>query len=106
MNEPLVEYATSREQILHLRKYVNRNSISVDADKETLIRMVEWCELNAGDERPYHPIHEADEGWMDYFEGEWALDRVEKNFWFYNPKILSAFMLRWSEYPLTRPTVE
>lgn len=103
MNEPLVEYATSREQILRLRKYVNAHSVVVGADRDVVKEMLNWCEENAGEERPYHPRHEADEGWMDYFEGEWACDRVERNFWFFNPKMLSAFMLRWSEYPMSRP---
>lgn len=66
--------------------------------------MIEWCIKNVGKERPYHPIHEAEEGWMDYFEGEWALDRTEMNFWFLDARMLSAFMLCWSEdYMMLRP---
>lgn len=105
MTDPLIDYEViAPDRRKRMRKLVNDNSVKVRCDRDSLKEMIEWCDENIGEERPYHPIHEADEGWMDYFEGEWALDRTEKNFWFFNARMLSAFMLRWSaDYVMERP---
>lgn len=42
-------------------------SINID-----LKEIVEWCNNNIGYKRLYHPIYEAEQGWIDYFDGEWA----------------------------------
>lgn len=68
--------------------------------------MIEWCVLNVGERRPNHPIHEAYEGWMDYFDGLWAVDylmidnlrgesRGHHSFWFARGKDKTLFSLIW-----------
>lgn len=37
-----------------------------------LNEIIDWCNSNIGCERLYHPIYEAEQGWIDYFDGEWA----------------------------------
>lgn len=105
MTDPLINYETiSLVRRQRICKLVNDNSVILKCSRDALNDTIEWCIENVGKERPYHPIHEAQGGWIDYFEGHWAVDRTERNFWFFDARMLSAFMLRWSnEYVMLRP---
>lgn len=64
--------------------------------------LVIWCRENIGEPRPHHPIFEAEDGWMDYFEGCWAVDylvnhdgRDVHSFWFEYDRDRTLFKLTW-----------
>ena len=80
--------------------WVNRHSVSVPFEKcHLLAQMKTWCEEHIGEERPYHPIWEAIEGWIDYFDGDWAFNNevVEEgfSFWFAKTRDQVRFQLTW-----------
>lgn len=64
-----------------------------------------WCLDTVGEQRPHHPLGEAEAGMMDYFDGEWACtnrfvrDRPDDenlyNFWFWTLRDATAFALRF-----------
>ena len=63
-----------------------------------LFDLIEWCSDNCGERRLYHPLYEAMEGWMDYFDGDWAYDDIGDDsisFWFSSKKHQAMFALRW-----------
>jgi hypothetical protein len=70
-------------------------------EMRALSDMATWCFEKIGSKRPYHPIHEAEEGWIDYFEGDWAADRIANDgdavmsFWFARREDLLLFKLTW-----------
>lgn len=85
-----------------LIEWTNNQCVIVRGDPVKLGEMVCWCEESAGERRPYHPIGEAKEGWMDYFEGEWAYEvhefhngNNEYNFWFWKQSIRMQFALKF-----------
>jgi hypothetical protein len=90
---------TDNYSIPDLIKWVMDHSVSVPEDRIDLVpQMVEWCEQNIGEQRPGHPLHEAQEGWIDYLEGDWAhewqfLGGV--SFWFWRKKDAVLFQLTW-----------
>lgn len=80
--------------------WVNRHSVSVPFEKSHLLeQMKTWCLEHVGEERPHHPIWEAIEGWIDYFDGEWAFNNevVEEgfSFWFERTRDQVQFQLTW-----------
>jgi hypothetical protein len=63
---------------------------------------VAWCEHKFGEQRPGNIIQEAEEGWLDYFDGDWQLmnDPCTSNtqfvIWFANKSDMAAYVLVWS----------
>lgn len=72
--------------------WVRRHSVTVSGDQ--LGEMQDWCSKNVGEDRGAHPIWEAHEGWIDYMEGDWALDG--DSFWFHRKTDMMKFMLTFS----------
>jgi hypothetical protein len=63
---------------------------------------IEWCIERFGPCRSHHPLREAQEGWIDFFEGHWAVTygvpeySTEKwLFWFEKDSDLIEFKLAW-----------
>lgn len=64
--------------------------------------MLAWCTDHIGPRRPHHPISEAESGWLDYFEGDWAVERLVDDhgdnvvsFWFARLEDQTLFKLAW-----------
>ena len=66
-------------------------------DHALLHTLCEWCKENIGERRLYHPIFEAQKGWIDYFDGKWAQTSIDDEYWFWfdraEDKVL--FNLTW-----------
>lgn len=74
----------------------------VTVDRSSIHRieeMVAWCKDNMGEQRPHHPIGEAEEGWLDYFDGDWAVTYDPNStgwlFWFEKKADRMLFQLTW-----------
>jgi hypothetical protein len=87
-----------KERFLRLARYVISTEVYFkqgnypDIDKQ-------WMLDNIGEQRHSHPYHEAEEGWIDYFEGEWAVDFTIGGYnfyWFANKKLTAIFVLMYS----------
>lgn len=75
-------------------------SVVVDRSRMSLLDdMKAWCRENVGEQRPYHPLGEAEEGWLDYFDGEWAITHDPNStgwiFWFGKKADRTLFQLTW-----------
>lgn len=61
--------------------------------------MKSWCMENVGEQRPHHPLGEAEEGWLDYFDGEWVVTYDPSSlswlFWFEKKADRTLFQLTW-----------
>lgn len=59
--------------------------------------IIKWCEENIGEDRCSHPIYEAEQGWLDYFEGDWAYTYEYEvvNFWIAKESHRVLFKLTW-----------
>lgn len=64
---------------------------------ELLHTLYVWCRENIGEQRPYHPIFEAQQGWIDYFDGKWAQTTINDEYWFWfdEPNDQMLFKLTW-----------
>ena len=79
----------SQEQINYLIA-LNKSQCVKLADTTNYEEAIKWCEDNLGERRICHPLVEAEEGYIDYFEGEWATSTqismfasfIEMSFWF------------------------
>jgi hypothetical protein len=104
----MVGYIDEDEQDLGLTARlvasIRRQCVSVPTSKDSaaLTEMRVWCYNNIGPRRPHHPIHEAEEGYIDYLEGNWAMGRdhtAEDNnsisFWFADSNDYTQFVLTW-----------
>lgn len=64
-----------------------------------LKELTEWCNTHIGEKRSYHPIYEAEQGWIDYFEGDWAytfyIEEEVHLFWIMLKEKRTAFAMRW-----------
>ena len=80
--------------------YVMAQCVVVDRSRmHSLTEMKAWCLENVGEQRPHHPLGEAEEGWLDYFDGAWAVD-YDRNgtgwlFWFEKKADRTLFRLKW-----------
>lgn len=56
-----------------------------------------WCLENIGEDRYSSPLAEAKEGWIDYIEGDWALDSDNESafIWFLRKQDLMKFQMVW-----------
>jgi len=66
-------------------------------DPGDLFRMTQWCEKHVGECRPGNIIQEAQEGWLDYFDGDWCDLRYDGKlvFWFAREQDRMEFLLSW-----------
>jgi hypothetical protein len=76
-------------------------SVPIPREKQSRIwEMKAWCGEKIGEMRPYHPLQEAQEGWLDYFDGDWAVDYNPHDtgwlFWFARKSDRVLFQLTWS----------
>jgi len=64
-----------------------------------LDEIVRWCTTNFGPERCQHPLIEAEEGQLDYYDGEWAFTTHSTQdgwlFWFGTKGSRALFLLTW-----------
>ena len=75
-----------------LINWVRNRSVDIPEHlNEKLIEMLNWCLENIGDDSGGHPMGEAQEGWIDYLEGDWAFE--DNSFWFYRKEDMMKFML-------------
>lgn len=88
-----------------LVEWVMNKCVIVPASSEKLMEMVNWCKENCKERRPHHPLYEAQEGWIDFFDGDWCytndgrVDPLEistYNFWFWNDSDRVEFVLRFT----------
>jgi hypothetical protein len=72
-------------------------STEITVSGERFDEMVKWLLENVGEERPYHPLEEAMEGYIDYFDGEWAMrwDQGTLKVWFWSKTQAAKFALFW-----------
>ncbi len=70
--------------------------------RANLVAMNTWCYTNIGPRRPSHPIHEAEQGFIDHLEGDWIWaqlydeeDNSIASFWFARAEDKTLFTLTW-----------
>ena len=77
------------DHINNLIKLIKSQCVEL-ADGNNYHDAIKWCEANIGEQRLFHPLNEAEEGYIDYFEGEWAIStsynpmfskNIEVSFW-------------------------
>lgn len=87
--------------------YINSTCVILQVEEENLKSILDWCNETFEEERPHHPMREAEEGWLDYFDGDWAYEQVHYDshphrdaisFWFDKKSKATLFKLKWSEY--------
>lgn len=82
---------------------IQSQNVNMDAryHKTNLTEVIKWCKFRFGTMRPHHPIFEAEDGWLDYFEGNWAMSFKPDGpgtvwmFWFEKQEDLVEFKLCW-----------
>lgn len=84
----------------HLIKNIRNQSVALPRGyKFELKELTEWCNTHIGEKRPYHPIYEAEQGWLDYFDGEWAYtfytDEEVHLIWIMRKEKRTEFAMRW-----------
>lgn len=69
-------------------------------DHELLSNLCEWCKEHVGKRRPHHPIYEAEQGWIDFFEGVWSCTTINNDYWFWfsNHTDRVLFKLTWDKH--------
>jgi hypothetical protein len=88
----------------HMVRWVDQSSVYVlrTRDDVGMDILMSWCESNAGEQRAHHPMSEAEQGWMDFFEGDWAVEIDEADpdywsFWFANKSVRVLFNMVWGQ---------
>lgn len=57
-----------------LIRWVAQECIELKVQSPEFLEQVSaWCESRWGEARAGNILHEAQEGWIDYFDGEWQL---------------------------------
>ncbi len=86
-----------------LLDWVIMNEIAVPI---TTVVVREWMLENIGEQRPYHPYMEALEGYIDYFDGDWAAEPSCLNelnyYWFASKTGAVKFRLMYGGIPSPR----
>ncbi len=68
----------------------------------SLEKVSTWCEQRWGESRPGNILQEAQEGWIDYFDGDWQITfnpwcaHEELIIWFSTKAQLAEYVLTWS----------
>lgn len=85
--------------------FVRSTCVHVRLSEAELASAKAWCLDTVGAQRPHHPLGEAQTGYMDYFDGEWAYTTIVHperlhdddiyNFWFWTLRDATAFALRF-----------
>jgi hypothetical protein len=80
--------------------YIDGQCVYVPVDRD-ILPMIGWCAEHAGEQRPWHPMGEAEQGWLDYFDGDWAVDHDYHDedyhsFWFASKNVRTMFSLIWA----------
>ena len=88
-----LKYELDLVQIELLIVLINKQSVLL-RDKNDYEDAVKWCEENIGECRLYHPMAEAEEGYIDYFEGEWAVSFPSKQKFFDGEIVISFWFAR------------
>jgi len=75
----------------------------VTDDNHVLDQMKTWCIANVGVRKQWHPLSEAQTGWVQLNdEGDWSMMIDQKTgsyiFWFKNKEDRLSFGLVWSDY--------
>lgn len=91
---------TARQDLI---EYVIHKCVRLNNQRNWLAQS-QWCEQHVGECRPGDIFQEAQEGWIDYFDGDWQL--IQHNgahdmpagwvFWFANKSDQTQFQLTWS----------
>jgi hypothetical protein len=90
-----------RERLIRL---IRSQSVVFDPIKHNTspVVVINWCKERLGLMRPRHPLFEAYDGWIDYFDGDWACtwnapgyDASIWWFWFHNENDMVEFKLCW-----------
>ena len=70
-----------------------------DWEAEQIEDAYTWCKSMFGEERGGDIVHEAQEGWLDYFDGDWCMSwyatKATWVFWFSSQSRLAQFTLTW-----------
>lgn len=97
MPDVLPDWSTDNDLV----RLILAQSVPIPRSKANLLEdMKSWCLENVGEMRHYHPLTEAEEGWIDYFDGDWAVDydrhRTGWSFWFAKKDHRVLFQLTWT----------
>lgn len=69
------------------------------SQKHDIFEIMQWCNTHIGKKRIYHPIYEAEQGWLDYFDGEWAyslyIEEEVHLYWIHAKEKRIEFTMRW-----------
>jgi len=86
-----------------LMDYVLSTSFRVPASwsPAKVLDAFNWCEKTFGEERPGNIVNEAQEGQLDYFDGDWCgiwcdFPGTDWIFWFSTQDRLTQFTLSWN----------
>ena len=84
----------------NLIKYIQEQCVEIPVtSKVDLSGIKQWCNDHIGPQRAYHPIYEAERGFIDYFEGEWAWVMYPQHavylIWISSTEKRIQFALRW-----------
>lgn len=95
---------SNRERAARLVAAIKNQCVIVSGDRMSEILgnnpeqcIKTWCTETFGEPRQCHPLYEAEEGWIDYFEGDWASDTVDEgySYWFARKQDQALFKLTW-----------
>lgn len=87
------------EMILWVTRYCVCLPTTTPGSLETIHQ---WCEQHWGEQRAGNILHEAQEGWIDYFDGDWQIAfnpwcaHEELILWVSDKSKLTQFCLTWS----------
>ena len=85
-----------------LIKWVAETCVVLGNDIYIWDAQIAWCERRLGKPRPGHILYEAQDGWIDYFDGDWQSlfnpfnHAEELVIWFASRDDQAAFLLTWT----------
>ena len=100
----LQDYCSDSERAARLVAAIKNQCVIVTRDKMSDILRLDseqciktWCIKTFGEPRQCHPMYEAEEGWIDYIEGDWASDTIDDgySYWFARKQDRALFKLTW-----------
>jgi hypothetical protein len=61
-----------------------------------------WCDARMGEQRAGNILQEAQEGWIDYFDGDWQMVcnpfvwQEQFVIWFASRELMTEYLITWS----------
>ena len=97
----MMDETNMSSRIGYLVALIEAQCVSVRRSRmHELENMKRWCIDRIGEMRPFHPLGEAREGWLDYFDGDWAVTYDPNGtgwlFWFAKRDDRTLFQITWA----------